>query len=73
MKIRIESGPVTADLTITVVYSYTLLINDFKSVPLNLSILMICKSWQLWYIRLHRTSIGWKVLKYFIRVVIQRN
>jgi len=30
IKIRIESGPVTADLTTTVVHSYTLLINDVK-------------------------------------------
>jgi len=31
-KPRLESGPVTADLTTTVVHSYTFLINDVKPV-----------------------------------------
>jgi len=30
-KTRLESGPVTADLTTTVVHSYKLLINDVKA------------------------------------------
>jgi len=34
-----ESGPVTADITTTVVHSYTLLINDVKPVhPLTLKL-----------------------------------
>jgi len=32
LKTRLESGPVTADLTTTVVHSYQLLINDVKPV-----------------------------------------
>jgi len=30
IKTRLESGPVTADLTTTIVHNYTLLINDVK-------------------------------------------
>jgi len=30
LKTRLESGPVTADLTTTVIHSYKLLINDVK-------------------------------------------
>jgi len=32
LKTRLESAPITADLTTTVVYSYKLLINDVKPV-----------------------------------------
>jgi len=36
LKPRLESGPVTGDLTTAVVHSYKLLINDFKLVHTNL-------------------------------------